>query len=237
MLPNLRSLVMVIYTLFLAAVAVAGLVVEPTGRLYMWFARRLWGKVVLWIGGIELSVKGGENLDWKRPYVVCSNHASQTDIPAIFGGLRMPLRFLAKRSLFYIPIFGWSMWLARFIPVDRAKGRKARQTLGNMSKKISDGPSLMVFPEGTRSADGRIKRFKSGAFAMAISASVPVLPVAIKGSFDVMPRDTVKVKPGRIELIVGTPVETEGMDMGDREGLRSRVQKTVQEMFDTGHPV
>jgi 1-acyl-sn-glycerol-3-phosphate acyltransferase len=237
MIPNFRGALMGLYTLFLATVAVAGLFVEPTGRLYMWIAGNLWGKVVLAIGGVRLEVKGGERVAPKQPYVICSNHASQMDIPAIFGGLRIPVRFMAKKSLFYIPIFGWSMWLARFIPVDRGSTRKARASIQKAARKVKSGPSVLVFPEGTRSPDGQMKTFKSGAFVLAIQAGVPILPVAVRGSYDVLPKDSFRVKPGVIEFVIGTPISVKDADMASKDLLQKRTRDAIAEMFETGHPV
>ena len=237
MIPNFRGILMALYTLFLATVAVLGLFVEPTGRLYMWIAGHLWGRVVLAIGGIQLVVKGGEHLNPKQPYVVCANHASQTDIPAIFGGLSVPVRFMAKKSLFFIPIFGWSMWLARFIPVNRGSSRKARASIRNAAKKVKNGPSVLVFPEGTRSPDGQIKKFKSGAFVLAVQAEVPILPVAIRGSFDVLSKYSVRPKPGVIEFIIGTPISTAGVAIGEKDSLRQQTRDVISQMFETGTPV
>lgn len=227
---------MALYTLFLATVAVLGLFVEPTGRLYMWIAGNLWGRVVLAIGGIQLVVKGGEHLDSKQPYVICANHASQMDIPAIFGGLSIPVRFMAKKSLFFIPIFGWSMWLARFIPVNRGSSRKARASIRNAAKKVKNGPSVLVFPEGTRSPDGQIKKFKSGAFVLAVQAEVPILPVAIRGSFDVLPKDSVRPKRGVIEFVIGKPIATDGVAISEKDKLRQQTREVISQMFETGEP-
>jgi 1-acyl-sn-glycerol-3-phosphate acyltransferase len=237
MIPNFRSTLMGLYTFFLATVAVVGLFVEPTGRLYMWIAGNLWGKVLLAIGGIRLEVKGGELVDPRQPYVICANHASQMDIPTIFGGLRIPVRFMAKKSLFFIPIFGWSMWLARFIPVDRGSSRKARASIKKAASKVKNGPSVLVFPEGTRSPDGKIQKFKSGAFVLAMQAGVPVLPVAIRGSHDILPRDSVRVKRGTIEFIIGSPISLQDGDADTKDRLLKKTREAISQMFETGIPV
>ncbi|MBN2801872.1 MAG: 1-acyl-sn-glycerol-3-phosphate acyltransferase [Deltaproteobacteria bacterium] len=222
---------MILYTLFLAAVAFVGLLIEPTGRLYMRIARHFWGRVVLGIGGVKVKVHAKDDVDWKKTYIVCANHSSQMDIPALFATLEMPVRFLAKRSLFLIPIFGWSMFLARFIPVDRAGGKKAALALNNIVAKLKKGPSVIIFPEGTRSSDGVLKTFKSGAFVMAIKSGVPILPVAIKGSFDVLPKDTLLIKSGIIDVIIGDPIETAFLKDTDRHDLSRRVKDSISCML------
>jgi len=233
-MPNLRSFLMLFYTIFCMFLALLSLVFDPRGRLYLRIARNIWAPGLLRIVGIQLQVKGGENLDWSRPYVVISNHTSQLDIPVIFAALPMPVRFLAKKSLFYIPFFGWSLWLAQFIPVDRSGARKARLSIERAASRIQKGPSLMVFPEGTRSLDGQLAAFKAGAFLMATRAGVPLLPVAIRGAFDLFPRSTLAVRKGRIEVIIGTPLETQQGPMSDKNELRNAARERLSSMLHTG---
>ena len=234
---NLRSAVMLLWTLVWTTFGIVVALLEPTGRLYMHLARAGWAPQVLWLGGVDLQVVGGEKLDRSRPYVVAANHASQLDIPVLFHGLGFPIRFLAKRSLFYIPLFGWSLWLAKFIPVDRGRSRRARASIDRGAERIRRGPSLMVFPEGTRTPDGAVKRFKSGAFVMAIKSGVPLLPVAIRGTFDAVPKSRLAMKPGPVQLVIGEPIRTEGVALTEKEALRRRVQRAVETMHATGEPV
>ncbi|MBN2531099.1 MAG: 1-acyl-sn-glycerol-3-phosphate acyltransferase [Deltaproteobacteria bacterium] len=237
MIPNLKTVLMLLYTLIIASFAVVGLLFDPTGRLYIWMARYAWGRVLLAIGGIRLVVKGGEEILLKQPYVICANHASQTDIPAIFCGLSIPVRFMAKKSLFFIPIFGWSMWLARMIPVNRSSSRKARESIRKAAQKVKNGTSVLVFPEGTRSLDGQVGNFKSGAFVLAAMAGVPILPIAIRGSHDVLPKDSVRVKSGTIEMIIGSPISVEDVATSEKDQLRKRTHDAISRMFETGNPV
>jgi 1-acyl-sn-glycerol-3-phosphate acyltransferase len=237
MIAIIKSSLMILYTFFLSGVVFFGLLFDPTRRIYTWFAKYLWARPLLGLGGLTVVSQKSPDIDWTRTYVVCSNHSSQMDIPALFSILEMPARFLAKRSLFYIPVFGWSMWLARFIPVDRASGKKARDSMDKIALQIKKGPSVIVFPEGTRSPDGNMLPFKSGAFIMAVKAQVPVLPVAIRGAFEVLPKDTLKIKSGTIEVIVGNPIPTAGMQDKDRQVLRKSVQSVIEKMAQTGQPV
>lgn len=233
---NLRALVLLVWTLVWATIGTISTVVDPTGRFYMYLARAGWARQILWLGGVDLTVKGGDRVDWARPYVVCSNHVSALDIPVAFAGLPMPVRFLAKRSLFFIPVFGWSLFMARFIPVARGNRDKARRSVDRGALRIRKGPSLMVFPEGTRSADGRLRPFKSGAFVMAIRAGVPLLPVAIRGTFDVVPKSRLAVHPGPVELVVGTPIPTTELEIDDKDDLKRLVHRAVEEMLESGEP-
>jgi 1-acyl-sn-glycerol-3-phosphate acyltransferase len=234
---NLRSVVILSWTVVWSFIAAAVLVLDVTGRLFMLLARVGWAPQVLWLGGVRVERRCAEGIDWKRPYVVVANHQSQLDIPLLFGGLPMPIRFLAKRSLFFIPVFGWSLWGARFIPVDRGSSRKARRSIEKAAERIRRGPSLVVFPEGTRTPDGALQPFKSGAFVMAVKAGVPVLPVAIRGSFDVVPKQRIAVRPGTVEVIIGAPIPTDGLGAGDKEKLKTVARERVAEMLRTRAPV
>ena len=169
--------------------------------------------------------------------MVVANHQSQVDIPLLFSYLPMPVRFLAKRGLFYIPVFGWAMWLAHFIPVDRGKSKKSRRSVDRAAEMIAGGPSLVVFPEGTRSPDGQVHKFKSGAFVMAIKAGVPVLPVALLGTYAILPKSRLETRPGPVEMIVGSPISTDEMTNSDRNALRRKAQEAVLTMLETKEPL
>jgi len=233
---NFRSVLMLLHTLLWAVIGVTVMILDPTAHLYMFLARTGWAPQVLWLGGVRLTVKGLENTDRAQSYIVVANHASQIDIPLMFAALPFPIRFLAKRSLFYIPVFGWSLALARFIPVDRGSSRKARRSIDRAARRVARGRSLVVFPEGTRSVDGALQRFKSGAFVMGVKSGVPILPLAIRGSFAVVPKSTLAVAPGPVEIVIGRPIATDGLSMEDKEPLRKRVEAAVARMFETGEP-
>lgn len=233
---NLRGAILILWTVIWATVGIVAMIVDFSGRLYAFLAAKGWAAQILWLAGVKVEVVGGEGIDWKKNHVIASNHNSQLDIPILFNKLPTHIRFLAKRSLFNIPIFGWSLWIARFVPVDRGSLRKARKSIDAAARKIRKGPSLVVFPEGTRSPDGTVKKFKSGAFVMAIKAGAQILPVAIRGTFQIVPKTTLKVTPGKAQLIIGTPISCEGRSIKDKEKLRIETQRIVEQMFETGKP-
>jgi 1-acyl-sn-glycerol-3-phosphate acyltransferase len=234
---NLRSVIMLLHTTLWAIVGIVVIILDPTAHLYTFLAGRIWAPQVLWLAGVEVTVRGLEHVDRARSYIVVANHLSQLDIPLLFAELPFPIRFLAKRSLFYIPVFGWSIALARFIPVDRSSTRKARRSIDRAARRVRRGRSLVIFPEGTRSPDGALQTFKSGAFVMGVKSGVPILPVAIRGSYEIVPKSTLKVRPGPIELVFGRPIRTTDLGMADKETLRKRVAAVVGQMFETGEPV
>ncbi|MDD5309472.1 MAG: lysophospholipid acyltransferase family protein [Deltaproteobacteria bacterium] len=236
MLLLLRTVAAIIMTIVWTAIGMLTVIVSPTGRLYMYFAREGWARQILWLAGVRVSVKGGAGLDWTRPCVVVANHASQIDIPLLFFCLPMPFRFLAKRSLFYIPIFGWSLALARFVAIDRGSSSSARRSIARAAEKIRRGPSLAVFPEGTRTPDGAIHPFKSGAFIIASRAEVPILPVAVRGTYAILPKSGWLIRPGAVEVVIGAPIETTGAGARDKDRLKKRAEEAVGSMLATGEP-
>ena len=227
---NLRAFIMIVHTLLWTAIGIVVMVINPTGQLYMWLARVGWARQMMWLGGMPLTVKGLHNITPKQSYIVCANHQSLLDIPTLFAGLPIPIRFVAKKSLFYLPIFGWSMWLAGFVPITRGAGKKARDSLRRAVQRVRHGRSVILFPEGTRSRDGRIQSFKSGAFIMAIEAGLPILPVVIKGTFEAGPRQAIRVDPHPIELVIGEPILTTGLNPKERYELRERTRDVMLKM-------
>lgn len=236
MMPWLRSVLIILFTFLWTLWGLATLVVAPGGGLYMYFARVGWSRHINRIAGAKSTVQTADNIDWSRPYVICVNHQSQLDITLLFANLPVAIRFLAKRDLFYIPIFGWSLALTRFIPVDRGRTEKARRSIERAAERIRRGPSLVVFPEGTRTPDGSIRPFKSGAFILAIKAQVPILPVSIKGTHDMLPKNVFGIRPGNVEMVVGEPISTEGFDLSFKEELKKRTRDAVISMFESGEP-
>ena len=227
---------MLVHTLLWTAIGIGSVFVNPTGRLYMWLARVGWARQLLALGGVRLKVKGISNIDLKQPYVICANHQSLLDIPVLFESLPIPCRFLAKKSLFYIPIFGWSLFLAQFVPVERGKGKRSGKSIEKAARHVRKGPSLVVFPEGTRSHDGKIHKFKTGAFWMAISSGVPILPVSIRGTFECASRHALTVQPHAVEVVFGAPIYTRDMKREDRKKLMGATQEVVLKMFESGEP-
>lgn len=233
---NFRSLCLILVTFVWTIVGIFSLFVDPTGHLYIYLAR-FWGRQVIWISGMKLEVLGAENIEKGKHYVVCANHSSQLDIPLLFYSLPFPIRFLAKQSLFYIPVFGWSLYLARFIAVDRGRGKKAVKLVQQAAQKLKKGPSLVVFPEGTRTSDGRIDKFKSGGFGLAIKSSVSLLPVAIRGTYEMVPKNRLDTRPGDVTIVIGKPISTEELTPKDTIRLAKKAQGIIEKMFEDLIPV
>ncbi len=163
---------------------------------------RYWSRFIFWGVGIKPVVKGIENIPRDQAVIFAANHQSTMDIPAMFGYLPANFRIMAKRSLFLIPFLGWHLYLAGNIPIDRKNAKKAFGSVLIASARIKKNLSLLVFAEGTRSRDGKLHRFKRGGFTLARKLKVPVVPVAIKGTYDLMPAGAWLARPGRIEIVV-----------------------------------
>lgn len=163
-----------------------------------------------------------------HPFVVVSNHQSLADIPVI-SLLPWEMKWVAKQELFALPVMGWLMKLAGDIPVDRKDPQSRSTVLGRATRVLRHGTSVMFFPEGTRSRDGRVKRFHDGAFRLAISAGVPVLPVALDGTMDAIPKHGWQFSPADVRLNVLPPVPTVGLTPDDIPALRERVRQLVVE--------
>ncbi len=193
----------------------------------IWFARTLWSPVLLALGRGKLEVIGQENVDPKRPTVYVSNHQSTVDIPVLFMALPVNFRYVAKSQLKYVPLIGWYLWLAGHIFVDRADSRKAIASLDAAALRIRNGISIVVYPEGTRSPDGRILPFKKGPFALALKAGVAVVPVTIEGSGKLMPKNSWDLKGGLIRVKIGKPIDPTQFAENDREGLARAVRSVI----------
>jgi len=222
-----------VLTLIVATIvgAVLALVVGPLSRSgdpVLWLARR-WARVLLWSAGVKVIVNMEAPLDPGRPYVFAANHLSSVDIFALFVALPVNIRFIAKKQLGQIPLFGWAMSAGRFIFIDRKNPIAARRSIELAAERIRAGSSVAIFPEGTRSRDGLLGPFKKGGFHLAQQAGVPVVPVAIKGAGEVMPPGSVLVRPGPVTIIVGLPIETKDLkEIAERNALVERVRGEIE---------
>ncbi len=195
----------------------------------------LWARIICWCAGVEVTVEGQGNLDRTKTYIFAANHQSQFDIFALQGYLGFDFRWMAKKELFAIPIFGAGMRSAGYISVDRSRGRQAVQSLNEAAQRITDGTSVIIFPEGTRSRDGLLQPFKSGAMVLAIKAGVPIVPVAIIGTHQVLAKGKLLSQPGPVRIRLGRPIETSQFKPGEKQELANRLQQEVAALLDAAH--
>lgn len=194
-------------------------------------ARRVWAPGVLVVCGVRLEVTGRERVDFSRPHMFAANHQSWIDIPCLFAALPVNLLFVGKRELRQIPFLGWYMAAMGMVFVDREDRKESARVVGRSAQRLRDGWSLLTFPEGTRSLDGRPQRFKTAFFAAPIDAQAPIVPVGITGAERVLPKGGARVRPGTIRITVGDPIATRGLTRADRATLARRTQEAVEELL------
>jgi len=180
-------------------------------------------------------VVGVENLDSQATYVFAGNHSSQLDIYSFQAYCPHDFRWITKKELFRIPIFGQAMRKVGFISIDRSRGREALKSLSLAAQRIADGSSVLVFPEGTRSRDGRLQPFKGGAFLLAIKAGVPLVPVGINNASTLLPKGSLLPRSGEITIRIGQPISTEGYRAKDKQDLAMLLHQRVEELLDERH--
>jgi 1-acyl-sn-glycerol-3-phosphate acyltransferase len=190
-------------------------------------ARTWWAPGVLRFGGARLGSVSGPGEALAGPFLFASNHLSLVDIPALFAALPTAPRFLAKKELRRVPFMGSYMAAVGMILVDRR--RRFHGTLGTeqAAEVLLEGGSILVFPEGTRSADGEMQPFESGAFAAAIRAGAPVVPVVVTGTREILPKGSPLLRPGTFHVTLGSPIPTTRLRQGDRRALATRVEEAV----------
>ncbi|MFP2933244.1 lysophospholipid acyltransferase family protein [Pyxidicoccus sp. 3LG] len=215
------------WTLVSFPLAILAMVLTLNPANSVWVARRIWSPVLLWAGGGKLEVIGAENVDPKRPTIYVGNHQSTIDIPAHFMAVPVPFRYVAKSQLKWVPLIGWYLALAGHVFVNRTNRSKAIASLDAAAAKIRGGVSIFLYPEGTRSTDGRVLPFKKGPFALALKSRVPVCPVTIEGSGNLMPKSTWNITPGPIRVKIGKPIDTTAFAENDREGLARAVREVI----------
>ena len=186
-----------------------------------------WGRFLSRCSGVTVKVVGVEKLEKNRPYIFAANHQSQFDIFVVQGYLDMDIRFLAKKELFDIPIFGPAMRKSGYIAVDRSHGRQAIRSLEEAARKIAEGTSVVIFPEGTRSPDGNLLPFKAGGMLLALKAGVPIVPVAISGTHEILPKGKLFPRSGKVTISVGDPIETKDYTLKQKGELARRLQENV----------
>jgi len=188
---------------------------------------RGWSRGMLLVTGARVTYRGLEHLEGTGPCIYVSNHQSNIDIWALIHILPLSTRFVAKESLFRLPVLGWAMAAAGFVPIDRGNRNKALQSLGRAAQAIRDGRSLVLFPEGTRSRSGELAPFKKGPFHLAMQAGVPLVPVVIKGSGRVLPPHSIHLKPGPVEVRILAPIDIRPFLPNNHSALRNEVHARI----------
>jgi len=227
---SIRFLVAVANSMFFAALELLTLPFHYKGILFHALARG-WAHTSLWICGVKVRVHGLEKLDRSRNYVYVSNHASMFDIPAIVAGIPDQIRIVYKKELEKIPIFGWGLKLGSYIGIDRSRGADAMKSLEEATEKIRRGASVLLYAEGTRTMDGKLQPFKRGAFNLAVKAGVPVVPLTVNGSYNILPKHSIAILPGTVELVLETPIAITGQGKEAEFALMEQVHTAIERHY------
>ena len=220
----------VIDTLVLGSLVMIAYLFDRSGRTGHGIAR-LWARVIVWASGVKVKIEGLEHVRGEGPYLFMSNHQGAYDIFALEGRLPFHFKWLAKKEIFSIPVLGWAMAAAGYISIDREGTRKTVEAMNEAARKIREGMSLLIFPEGSRSPDGSIQSFKKGGFTLAIKSKVPIIPIAITGSREIMPKGKLTATSGEIRIRIDPPIETQNYSLKDRKSLMEKVRQTISKNF------
>ena len=205
---------------------------ETSGRRQIAVAR-VWARCLLWVSGVKVKVQGLEKIEPEGSYVFVSNHLSYMDTPVVLANIPVQFRFLAKRGLFQIPLLGTHLARAGHIPVPRDDARAAVKTMATAAQAIRErGISLLIFPEGGRSHTGELASFKEGAAYIAIRAGVPVVPIALKGTREVLPYGSGQVRSGSVTMRIGDPIPTDQVQLRDRERVTAELRERISSLLE-----
>jgi 1-acyl-sn-glycerol-3-phosphate acyltransferase len=219
-----------LYTFVMGSISLTVSLFDQGGRGQHWCAQT-WCRLIARTAGARVRVHGAEHILPGASYVFLSTHQSYMDIPAMLGYLPAQLRIAAKKVLFRIPFMGWHLSRAGHIPIDRSSTQNAVASMRRAAAYLHDGICAFIFPEGTRSRDGVVHGFKKGGFKLAIQAGVPIIPVTIIGSRQVLPCNSIIFRPHPIDIYVDEPIPTAGLTDDDIEALMQAVRAAMAQHF------
>ena len=234
-LSQLRSylildLLIWLYTLVLGLLALPGGLFDRSGRRLHWFSRA-WSWLIMKTILSPVKVTGLDRIDTSKPHVYGVNHASALDIPVLYAYLPFQFRIVFKKELLSYPIVGWQLKRSGQVCIDQQKPTNSIAAIRSAVKSLKAGMPLVIFPEGGRTPDGEIKPFLPGAFFLAIKAQVDIVPVALVGTYELLPMNTYHIKCRPLEMRVGEPISTAGLTMRDLGALSAKVQSALEELY------
>jgi 1-acyl-sn-glycerol-3-phosphate acyltransferase len=219
-----------LYTLVLGLVALPGGMFDRSGRRLHWFSRT-WSWLIMKTILSPVKVTGLDKIDTSKPHVYAVNHASAMDIPVLYVYLPFQFRIVFKKELLIYPVVGWQLKRSGQVCIDQQKPTNSIAAIRSAVKSLKAGMPLVIYPEGGRTPDGEIKPFLPGAFFLAIKAQVDIVPIALVGTYELLPMDTYHIKCRPLEMRVGEPISTAGMTMRDLETVSERVKKAMEELY------
>lgn len=219
-----------LYTVILGFFSLLCSLFDSSGRIQHGFAR-LWSRVILGTIGDPVRVEGLEKIDTSKAHVYVVNHLSALDIPVLYGYLPFQFRILAKKELFRYPFMGWHLRRSGQIPVDQQNPKASFRSLGTAVATLKQNMSLVIFPEGRRSADGQLQPFMGGAFYAAIKAQVDVVPMAVVGTYEMLKMNTWHIMPRQLFLFVGDAIPTAGMSSRQMDDLAQKASDAIAKLY------
>lgn len=219
-----------LYTGILGSLSLICSLFDRSGRAQHGFAR-LWAWLILKTCRAHITVSGLDRIDVTKPHLYAANHISALDIPVLYTHLPFQFRIIAKQELFHYPFLGWHLRRSQQIPVDSTSAASSMRSLNSAAKTLRNGMPMVVYPEGGRSANGEVQPFLAGAFYVAIKTQVEVIPVAIVGTFEMLPMNSFHIRPRPLKMLVGEPIPTEGYRARDMEKLAAIAQKAVEDLY------
>jgi 1-acyl-sn-glycerol-3-phosphate acyltransferase len=218
------------YTFVLGIIALPGGMFDKSGRRLHWFSRT-WSWLIMKTILSPVRVTGLDKIDTTKPHVYAVNHASAMDIPVLYVYLPFQFRIVFKKELLVYPVVGWQLKRSGQVCIDQQKPTNSLAAIRSAVKSLRAGMPLVIFPEGGRTPDGEIKPFLPGALFLALKAPVDIVPIALVGTYELLPMDTFHIKSRPLEMRVGEPISTAGLTMRDLETLSGQVRKAVEELY------
>jgi len=219
-----------LYTLVLGLIAIPAGLFDRGGRLLHWFSH-VWSCLIMKTIFSPVTVTGLEKIDTSKPHVYAANHASALDIPVLYVNLPFQFRIAFKSELLRYPVVGWHLKRSGQICIDQQNPANSIGSIRSALKGLKTGLPLVIFPEGGRTPDGEIKPFLPGAFFLAIKSQVDIVPVALVGTYELLPMNTYHIKCRPLEMRVGEPITTAGLTTRDLETLSAKVQKAIEDLY------
>jgi 1-acyl-sn-glycerol-3-phosphate acyltransferase len=218
------------YTLVLGLIALPGGLFDKSGRRLHWFSRA-WSWLIMKTIMSPVKVTGLDGIDTSKPHVYAVNHASAMDIPVLYVYLPFQFRIVFKKELLAYPVVGWQLKRSGQVCIDQQKPTNSIAAIRSAVKSLKAGMPLVIYPEGGRTPDGEIKPFLPGAFFLAIKAQVDIVPIALVGTYELLPMNTYHIKCRPLEMRVGEPISTIGVTMRDMEAVSAKVRKAIEDLY------
>lgn len=228
-------IVMVVLSILLGSLGVLARVFDSSNNLSH-NVSRLWGRWMCVLNGIQVEMEGLEHVQKDQAQIFVANHQGYFDIFAFSGYLPVQIRWVAKSSLFKIPFVGWAMWAAGSVPVDRSNRKSSYQAFIATIGKLKSGSSIVIFPEGTRSADGTIGPFKKGGPLLSIRSGAPLVPVTILGTRNIIKKGSFVIQPGKVRIIISPPISSQAVAEEKEEVILKNLRDVICTNFESHTP-